>query len=124
LVWFEEEQSYFEGTVEELNDNDAIAIAFDDEDHYETGRDEVILKLSNADTGKTVFESLSGPIVKFAVKQALEGIGDEGLAGAEVREFTKSDDGLVLVALWTGGSVVVLWDGKKHVWTSIFSLMR
>jgi hypothetical protein len=24
--------------------------------------------------------------------------------------FTKVGDGLVLVALWTGGSVVVLWD--------------
>ena len=61
--------------------------------------------------------------MKFAVKQGLQGMGDERPSGTEVHEFAKVGDGLVLVlvTLWTGGSVVVLLDGKKHLDVNIFT---
>ena len=120
-VWYEDAGAWYEGTVEELNDDATIVITFDDGDYdAETERDEVV-KLSNADTGKAVSETMSRPIVKFAVKQALQGMGDERLTGAEVHEFAEVGDGVVLVAFWAGGSVVVLWDGKKHLDVNLFT---
>jgi spermidine synthase len=127
-VWDEDDGAWFEGTAEELNDSDdhddhdddKITIIFDDGGHDIIERDEVF-KLSNADTGKAAIESLSRPMVGFAVKEALQGMGDAGLAGAKVHEFTNVGDGFVLVALWTDGSVVVLWDGKKHLDVNLFT---
>jgi spermidine synthase len=126
-VWYEDDGDWFEGTVEELDDDDdddddhdKIAIFFDDGLHDIIERDEVF-KMSNADTGTEVIESLSRPVVRFAVKEALQGMDDEGIAGAKVHEFTNVGNGSVLVALWTGGSVVVLWDGKNHLDVNLFT---
>jgi hypothetical protein len=38
-----------------------------------------------------------------------------------MEEYTGLGDGSVVVALWSGGSVVMLWDGKEHVDVNMFT---
>jgi len=52
--------------------------------------------------------------VRNAVEQALSAIyAFDGLANLE--EFSDLGDGCLLIALWSGGGVVVIWDGRKHI---------
>jgi len=39
----------------------------------------------------------------------------------EIEEFENVGDGCMFVAFWSGGSVVVVWDGRKHIDLNLFT---
>jgi len=55
--------------------------------------------------------------IKLAFEKTLALIDspDSPSGSAEVHEFSSMGDGCLLVAIWEGSSVLVLWDGRQHV---------
>ena len=37
-----------------------------------------------------------------------------------IEEYSEAGDGVVLVSIWSGGSIIVLWNGKDHVDINLF----
>merc|ERR1712154_390919 len=37
-----------------------------------------------------------------------------------IQEFDEAGDGCLLISLWSGGSIVLLWNGKEHVDINFF----
>jgi len=60
---------------------------------------------------KASLPKLSADLVKSATEEALTLIP----GGAQIDDFTNLGEGYLLVALWPGGRVIVLWDGTDHV---------
>jgi hypothetical protein len=64
--------------------------------------------------------ALSSGKIKTALKVVLVRLLEqENNVGVE--EFTDVGDGCVLVALWSQGHVIVLWDGRDHVDINLFT---
>ncbi len=66
--------------------------------------------------------SLSADIVKDNLEAA---ISKTAISGLELSENTIKEqsigDGIIFVATWSGGSIVVLWDGRKHIDVNFFT---
>jgi len=60
---------------------------------------------------------LSKSKIKIAVEKTLASLDtdDSASGSATVHEFSSAGDGCLLVAVWSGSSVMVIWDGRAHV---------
>jgi len=67
---------------------------------------------------------LSSHIVKKATENALSKSNLPGLDKSIIKEYKNLGDGCVLVCMWSGGSLVVLWDGKDHVDVNLFTYVE
>lgn len=47
-----------------------------------------------------------------------------GLDASFVKNFTDVGEGCLLVALWEGGSLAILWDGRSHVDVNLFTYVE
>jgi hypothetical protein len=120
-VWYEDEGVWYEGTIA-----DAIfrrfEVLFDDGDSDSQIKRSELVKLPSAETTISMTETLTSASVKFAVTETLLSMEEDHEAvRTKVHEFKGLGEGSVLVALWSGGSVVVLWDGRTHVDVNIFT---
>lgn len=62
--------------------------------------------------------SLSCMIVRESLENAIKksGLSDQETTEDSIKEYTNiGGDGCVLIKDWSGGSIVVLWDGRVHV---------
>jgi len=60
---------------------------------------------------------LSKAKIKIAVEKTLSSLDthDSSSGSAVVHEFSNMGDGCLIIAVWSGSSVMVLWDGRSHV---------
>eukprot|EP00555_Chaetoceros_dichaeta_P002053 CAMPEP_0198248886 /NCGR_PEP_ID=MMETSP1447-20131203/544_1 /TAXON_ID=420782 /ORGANISM="Chaetoceros dichaeta, Strain CCMP1751" /LENGTH=1199 /DNA_ID=CAMNT_0043933377 /DNA_START=21 /DNA_END=3621 /DNA_ORIENTATION=+ len=60
---------------------------------------------------------LSKSKIKIAVEKTLASLDthDSSSGSAIVHEFSSMGDGCLLIAVWSGSSVMVIWDGRSHV---------
>ena len=70
---------------------------------------------------------LSAEIVKSALKETLSKMESKDMQEskdiekAELTEVTNLGDGAMVVAHWSGGHVVALWDGRTHIDLNLFT---
>jgi hypothetical protein len=77
-----------------------------------TGRAAVSRRRSKAFTRSPI---LSGEQLEDALHHAHSAMKSQDTSGVELEEYKTPGEGLVLSAFWTGGNLVVLYDGKTHV---------
>ena len=77
----------------------------------------------NSDWNPLSSNNLSFEKVGNNLKTAISKTGFPGLEVSEgtIKEYTGIGDGCVLIATWSGGSIVVLWDGRKHIDVNLFT---
>eukprot|EP00555_Chaetoceros_dichaeta_P012884 CAMPEP_0198259272 /NCGR_PEP_ID=MMETSP1447-20131203/8526_1 /TAXON_ID=420782 /ORGANISM="Chaetoceros dichaeta, Strain CCMP1751" /LENGTH=257 /DNA_ID=CAMNT_0043946639 /DNA_START=240 /DNA_END=1013 /DNA_ORIENTATION=+ len=75
---------------------------------------EVIEQTAKAQIDET---KLSKRDLRVAVEKTLLSVhsADTSSGLAQIEEFPDIGDGCLLIALWSGGRVVVVWDGRKHI---------
>ena len=72
---------------------------------------------------EALHKTISVPLIRKSLDTALSKVTPSLMTNdeiAKVQEFTATGDGCVLVSLWSGGSVIVMWDGKIHIDINIF----
>lgn len=69
---------------------------------------------SNDDMNELSEESLRDSLREAISASRYPGIDD-------IRAFATSGDGCLLVAVWSAGSVIVVWDGRGHVDLNLFT---
>jgi S-adenosylmethionine/arginine decarboxylase-like enzyme len=112
----------FNGTVVAVNVDSTFDIHFDDGDEINGMERHLIHKLEPSQQkpdDKDLF--LSAVQVKDALKHTLSLMTSENMTSAELHEFLGIADGCILVALWSGGSAIILWDGRMHVDINLFT---
>lgn len=83
-----------------------------------------ILQLEANPRRKTTFQ-MSSTHLKDAVKNTLEGVEFfSELQVDDVKEFSDLGTGSLLIAVWSKGSLAVLWDGKTHVDVNLFTYVE
>ena len=68
-------------------------------------------------------KNLSTPLIRGALEGILSNmfpIDEESDKNPELQEFSDFGIGCVLVAIWSGGSVIVMWDGNIHIDINLF----
>ena len=83
---------------------------------------QIIFQMEYTDSKAT--NALSAAIVRKNLENAISKTAIPGLVLSEntIQEYYGGiGDGCVLMATWSGGSIVVLWDGRKHIDVNFFT---
>jgi len=63
--------------------------------------------------------------IRHSLEITLSAMKYDAESELKLEEFTDSiGDGCVFVAIWSGGSVVVVWDGRKHIDINLFTYVE
>jgi len=117
---FKEGGMTFPGHIAGINDDGTFNIWFDDGDRESHVDRKNIKKLDSTSLDEEDYLSISK--VESALTTTLSSIDSlSGVSHAEVHSFDDMGDGCLLVALWSGGTVSILWDGKLHVDLNFFT---
>jgi hypothetical protein len=114
----------FLGKITKVVSGTAFGVEFDDGDHDSDVDIEDILSLGGA---LKKLEPLSTDVVKGLLKQTIlamkmgSDIADDDL---KVLDFKSVGEGCVVISFWSGGSVVLLWDGRNHVDLNLFTYLE
>jgi hypothetical protein len=119
-----------EGVIHHVNDNNTYAIKFNDDGKYEG-------ILSDGVDRNAIRHDMRHPLgpspddgifttsrVKTALENALSGMPPGTILEAEVQELPSAGDGSVLTAFWSGGSIILMWDGRIHFDMNIFTFFK
>ena len=114
---YEGQGEFFPGIITSVNSDGTYDIRYDDGD-FESSVERGVIK--GLEEKRTVEPTpLSTASIKDALQQTLTTM--EGMDDAVLKEFTNVGDGCVLVAMGSGGSAVVVWDGRVHVDVNLFT---
>lgn len=119
-VWVEEEELWTSGTLVEFAEEEYATVRFDDgeaEGQVFIGT----LRLIVSELSSTPPEPLSPKDIENAISYALITTDFEGSAKADVKLFEGLGDGSLFTAYFSGGSAVVLWDGRAHIDINLFT---
>lgn len=64
--------------------------------------------------------ALSNEMIRDGVKSALLASKVEGTDSIRIHEYDDVGDGCLEIAFWSGGSAIVLWDGRIHIDINLF----
>jgi S-adenosylmethionine/arginine decarboxylase-like enzyme len=107
----DEDDEMFQGIVEWVNDDNTYFVKFDEGDVFDAVERIDIRKLY----GSPNDQMLTATQVKNALKNALSSMPYRMMAEqADVEELASAGDGSVLSAFWSGGSMLLMWDGRTH----------
>jgi spermidine synthase len=122
-VTYDEDESYH-GTVVEVMSNRMFNVLFDDGEHDDQVAIEDIRPLEIKTLNRGDLEPLSTDMIKGLLKKTIlamkteDDIGDDDV---KVLDFKSVGEGCVFISFWSGGSVLLLWDGRKHVDLNLFT---
>jgi len=121
---------YYSGYIADVNDDGTFYVKYDDGDEDEAVKRHFIKKVSSGDFAKKVSsgnpeadEELSVANIESALTTTLSSMETTlaGISNAEFHTFTNMGDGCLLVALWSSGTLSILWDGEVHVDLNFFT---
>lgn len=111
-VYYPDDNTFYPGTVEEINEDSTTFIAFDD------GDEDAEVKRNRIKKSFKINEEIS--ISSSEIKKAIESLLFRLFSKTSLQS-TDIGDGSVHIAQCTEGSMVVLWDGKNHVDVNLFT---
>jgi len=129
----------YPGTVRKRYSDGTVFVVFDDGDEEDAAVQELrklipsskSRDISRSYIAKAMSESLSYILTLEEQNVCKDGNGDDENKQClspenknqqdEFREFHELADGTVFFFVWSGGNVMVLWDGRKHVDVNLFT---
>lgn len=82
---------------------------------------QTVFQLSDGKLATPLSTEIILKALKRSLKAAVKSANDVSSIVPELREATQVGEGTVIFGLWPGGSVVAVWDGRKHVDVNLFT---
>mmetsp|Transcript_37191 Transcript_37191/g.81434 ORF Transcript_37191/g.81434 Transcript_37191/m.81434 type:complete len:1243 (-) Transcript_37191:215-3943(-) len=125
LAEFKPKERFSDSDYKEMNEDDSANAHKSKKAHYLMGGQSVLQFQSSTDDEEEDEDQvpISCARIKDALQRSLTVMNGAGMDDADIQEYedAKMGKGCVVVALWSGGNAIMLWDGQTGVDLNVFT---